>query len=53
NNPAGACPDCDGIGVQQFFDPARVVRHPELSLAAGAIRGWDRRNIYYFQMLES
>jgi len=51
NNPAGACPDCDGLGVQQFFDPARVVRDPELSLAGGAIRGWDRRNAYYFQLL--
>jgi excinuclease ABC subunit A len=53
NNPAGACPTCDGLGVRQFFDPARVVRHPELSLAAGAVRGWDRRNVYYFQMLRS
>ncbi len=53
NNPAGACPTCDGLGVRQFFDPARVVHHPELSLAAGAIRGWDRRNAYYFQMLTS
>ncbi len=53
NNPAGACPTCDGLGLRQFFDPARVVTHPELSLAAGAIRGWDRRNIYYFQMLRS
>ncbi len=51
NNPAGACPACDGLGVQQFFDPERVAAHPELSLAAGAIRGWDRRNAYYFQML--
>ncbi|MGD9001005.1 MAG: excinuclease ABC subunit UvrA, partial [Granulosicoccaceae bacterium] len=51
NNPAGACPECDGIGVQQFFDPGRVVRHPELSLAGGAVRGWDRRNAYYFQLL--
>ena len=48
NNPAGACPTCDGLGVQQFFDPARVVHHPHLSLAGGAIRGWDRRNAYYF-----
>ncbi|MHA1569758.1 MAG: excinuclease ABC subunit UvrA, partial [Alphaproteobacteria bacterium] len=53
NNPAGACPGCDGLGVQQFFDPERVVVHPELSLSAGAIRGWDRRNVYYFQMLGS
>ncbi|MGL1834206.1 excinuclease ABC subunit UvrA [Rhodocyclaceae bacterium SMB388] len=51
NNPAGACPDCDGLGQVEFFDPARVVGHPELSLAAGAIRGWDRRNQFYFQML--
>ncbi len=53
NNPAGACPTCDGLGVNQFFDPERVVTHPELSLSSGAIRGWDRRNIYYFQMVES
>jgi excinuclease ABC subunit A len=53
NNPAGACPECDGIGVQQFFDESRVVRHPELSLAGGAVRGWDRRNAYYFQLLQS
>ncbi len=53
NNPAGACPGCDGLGVRQFFDPERVVTHAELSLSAGAIRGWDRRNAYYFQMLES
>ncbi len=53
NNPAGACPSCDGLGVQQFFDPAKIVQHPEASLSAGAIRGWDRRNFYYFQMLES
>jgi excinuclease ABC subunit A len=52
NNPAGACPSCDGLGVEQFFDPAKVVRSPELSLADGAIRGWDRRNGYYFQMLK-
>ncbi|MEE9575586.1 MAG: excinuclease ABC subunit UvrA, partial [Gammaproteobacteria bacterium] len=44
NNPAGACPGCDGLGVEQFFDPARVVQHEELSLPGGAIRGWDRRN---------
>jgi excinuclease ABC subunit A len=49
----GACPKCDGLGVIQFFDPKRVVAHPELSLAAGAIRGWDRRNQFYFQMLTS
>ncbi len=53
NNPAGACPKCDGLGQVEFFDPARVVAHPELSLAAGAIRGWDRRNQFYFQMLTS
>ncbi len=53
NNPAGACGGCDGLGVKQFFDPDRVVRHPELSLPAGAIRGWDRRNAYYFQMVSS
>jgi excinuclease ABC subunit A len=53
NNPAGACPQCDGLGVEQFFDPAKVVAHPELSLAAGAVRGWDRRNAFYFQMIRS
>ncbi len=53
NNPAGACPRCDGLGVEQFFDPAKVVAHPHLSLAAGAVRGWDRRNAYYFQMIRS
>ena len=53
NNPAGACPKCDGLGEVEFFDPARVVAHPELSLASGAIRGWDRRNQFYFQMLAS
>ena len=53
NSPVGACPECDGLGVSQFFDPARVVVHPELSLAAGAVRGWDRRNIYYFQLIQS
>ena len=53
NNPAGACPQCDGLGVEQFFDPAKVVAHPELSLAAGAVRGWDRRNAYYFQMIRA
>ena len=52
NNPAGACPGCDGLGVQQFFDPSRVVVHPHLSLAAGAVRGWDRHNSHYFQMLQ-
>ncbi len=53
NNPAGACPACDGLGVRQFFDPARVVQDPSLPLPAGAIRGWDRRNAFYFQLLES
>ncbi|HLT92036.1 MAG TPA: excinuclease ABC subunit UvrA [Woeseiaceae bacterium] len=53
NNPSGACPGCDGLGVRQFFDPARVVVNPELSLAGGAIRGWDRRTTYYFQMIRS
>ncbi|MGE5240679.1 MAG: excinuclease ABC subunit UvrA [Bacteroidota bacterium] len=53
NNPAGACPACDGLGVREFFDPARVVSDPTLPLPAGAIRGWDRRNAFYFQMLES
>jgi excinuclease ABC subunit A len=51
NNPAGACSTCDGLGVKQFFDPARVVSQPALSLAGGAIRGWDRRNAYYYQMV--
>ena len=53
NSPVGACPACDGLGVQEFFDPARVVAFPSLSLASGAIKGWDRRNGYYFSMLES
>ncbi|WP_141671396.1 excinuclease ABC subunit UvrA [Gilliamella apicola] len=53
NNPAGACPECDGLGVQQYFDQKRIVQMPEVSLAAGAIKGWDRRNFYYFQMLKS
>jgi excinuclease ABC subunit A len=53
NNPAGACPSCDGLGSKQFFDPQRVVIHPELSLPAGAVRGWDRRNAYYFQLIQS
>ena len=51
NNPAGACPDCDGLGIRQFFDPERVIHDETLSLAAGAISGWDRRNAFYFQML--
>ncbi len=53
NSPVGACPACDGLGVTQFFDPARVVINPLLSLAAGAVRGWDRRNQYYFQLILS
>lgn len=53
NNPAGACSSCDGLGVQQFFDPERVIQNEQISLAGGAIRGWDRRNFYYFQMLQS
>ena len=51
NSPSGACPNCDGLGRVDYFDEARVVEHPELSLAAGAIPGWDRRNSYYFQLL--
>ncbi|MGV6807294.1 MAG: excinuclease ABC subunit UvrA, partial [bacterium] len=53
NNPAGACSHCDGLGVKQFFDIDRVVQFPESSLAAGAIRGWDRRNLFYYNMLTS
>ena len=53
NSPQGACPACDGLGMQEFFDPARVVAFPTLSLASGAIKGWDRRNGYYFALLES
>lgn len=53
NNPAGACPTCDGLGVKQFFDPEKIIQHPEATLAAGAIKGWDRRAVYYFQMLGS
>jgi len=53
NNPMGACPGCDGLGVIQFFDPKRVVAFPHLSLASGAIKGWDRRNQFYYQMLQS
>ncbi|MFZ7306942.1 excinuclease ABC subunit UvrA [Avibacterium avium] len=53
NNPAGACPTCDGLGVQQYFDEKRVVQNPSISLAGGAIKGWDRRNFYYYQMLTS
>jgi excinuclease ABC subunit A len=53
NNPMGACPRCDGLGMIEFFDPKRIVAHPNLSLASGAIRGWDRRNQFYYSMLES
>ncbi len=53
NNPAGACPSCDGLGIHRFFDPKLVVRDPGLSLAQGAINGWDRRSVYYFSLLES
>lgn len=53
NNPVGACPTCDGLGNMNFFDPERVVMHPELSLSAGAIKGWDKRNQFYFQMIQS
>ena len=53
NNPAGACSSCDGLGVKQFFDTERIVQQPELSLAEGAIRGWDKRSVYYFHMLTS
>jgi excinuclease ABC subunit A len=53
NNPVGACPTCDGLGIEQFFDPDKVVGNPELSLGGGAVRGWDRRNAYYYQMIRS
>ena len=53
NNPAGACPECDGLGVKQYFDVDRVVQYPDSSLAEGAIRGWDKRSVYYFHMLTS
>jgi excinuclease ABC subunit A len=53
NNPSGACPGCDGLGVKQYFDPDRVVVNEELSLAGGAIRGWDRKTTYYYQMIQS
>ena len=53
NNPAGACPTCDGLGVQQFFDESRVVQNESISLAGGAVKGWDRRKFYYYQMLTS
>ncbi|MDQ6576131.1 MAG: excinuclease ABC subunit UvrA [Haemophilus parahaemolyticus] len=53
NNPAGACPTCDGLGVEQFFDSNKVVQNPDVSLASGAIKGWDRRSFYYFGLLKS
>lgn len=53
NNPAGACQTCDGLGIEQFFDSNRIIANDELSLAGGAIRGWDKRNFYYFQMLQA
>jgi excinuclease ABC subunit A len=53
NSPVGACPSCDGIGTMEFFDPSRVVAFPELSLAGGAIKGWDRRNPHYFALIDS
>ncbi|NDG16332.1 MAG: excinuclease ABC subunit UvrA, partial [Betaproteobacteria bacterium] len=53
NSPLGACPACEGLGEQSYFDPARIVAFPEISLASGAIKGWDKRNAYYFAMLES
>ena len=53
NNPAGACQTCDGLGIEQFFDSNRVIANEELSLAGGAVRGWDKRNFYYFQMLQA
>jgi excinuclease ABC subunit A len=53
NNPAGACPSCDGLGVSQYFDEDKVIQFPEASLAEGSIRGWDRRNYYYFHLLTS
>ncbi|GAA0856446.1 excinuclease ABC subunit UvrA [Aliiglaciecola litoralis] len=53
NNPAGACQTCDGLGTKQFFDPSRIVGNDELSLSGGAIRGWDKRSYYYFQMLQA
>jgi excinuclease ABC subunit A len=53
NSPIGACPTCDGLGTQDFFDPEKIVGNPHLSLAGGAVRGWDRRNAYYFQLIQS
>ena len=51
NNPAGACQSCDGLGTRQFFDPHRIIANDEISLSGGAIRGWDKRSYYYYQML--
>jgi excinuclease ABC subunit A len=53
NSPTGACPSCDGLGTQEYFDPDKIVANPQLSLAGGAVRGWDRRNAYYFQLIQS
>ncbi len=53
NNPIGACPTCDGLGIEEFFDPELIVNAPQLSCAGGAVRGWDRRNAHYFQMIQS
>jgi excinuclease ABC subunit A len=53
NSPIGACPSCDGLGTQEFFDPDKIVANPHLSLGGGAVRGWDRRNAYYFQLIQS
>ncbi|UYG08022.1 excinuclease ABC subunit UvrA [Halomonas sp. M4R1S46] len=53
NNPAGACSTCDGLGVQQYFDPDKLISHPALSLAEGVIKGWDRRSVYYFNQLQA
>ena len=53
NSPSGACPTCDGLGTQEFLDPDKIVANPHLSLAGGAVRGWDRRNAYYFQLIQS
>ena len=53
NNPAGACPTCDGLGLHQFFDIDRVIQHPEVSISEGAIRGWDKRTLFYYNMLTS
>ncbi|STO92357.1 ATPase and DNA damage recognition protein of nucleotide excision repair excinuclease UvrABC [Haemophilus pittmaniae] len=53
NNPVGACPTCDGLGIQQYFDEQRVIQNPSISLASGAVKGWDRRHFYYYQMLLS